>query len=100
MTVLEMGGPAILTIRMRFSGLRVGSVTRPWAASVARRAARLPVRGADLIGISRATGLPRRVTRISSPCLIRRVDGLLAIIDRVDHAIVTNANTPEVIGSL
>jgi hypothetical protein len=26
------------------------------------------------------------------------VDGLLAIIDRVDHAIFTNANTPEVIG--
>src|SRR5882762_2935445 len=72
MTVLEMSPPRILTARMRFKGFRVGSVTRPWAASAARRASRLPTCLADVIGVSRAMGLPRSVTMISSPCLVRR----------------------------
>src|SRR2546428_2730240 len=72
MTVLEMSGAEILTARMRFSGFRVGSVRRPWAASAARRASRLAACFADLIGVSRAIGLPRSVTMISSPCLVRR----------------------------
>src|SRR5256712_13793184 len=50
MTVLEMSGPEILTARMRFSGFRVGSVRRPWAASAARRASRLPACLGGLFG--------------------------------------------------
>src|SRR5258706_16198821 len=40
MTVLDMEGPAILTARTRSSGLRVGSVTLPCAASFAWRVSR------------------------------------------------------------
>src|SRR2546428_5894144 len=54
LTVWAMVGPVILTMRMRFSGSRVGSVTRPWAASVASRASRLGARFAALMRIRTA----------------------------------------------
>src|SRR5439155_13960033 len=72
MMILESGRPEILIGRSRLSGLRVGSVRIPWAASFASRASRLVARFADLMGMSSAMGLPRSVTTISSPCLVWR----------------------------
>src|SRR5258708_36612794 len=85
MTVWAMVGPLILTVRMRFSGFRVGSVRRPWAASIARRASRLVARFADLIGMSKAMGLPRSVTTISSPFFVLRRQPVIKLLSSSAH---------------